>query len=91
MVPECERVFSAAKKIMPSEKNALGPKVIEACECLRRWWRTGMVLGRSPAYPPTPKVEIEAKVVTTYSPAMHIVKAYGSLQNAAVAILYLQV
>src|SRR2546423_2718555 len=35
MATECERVFSAAKRTLPPERNALGPKIIEACECLR--------------------------------------------------------
>ena len=65
MATECERVLSAAKRILTPERNALGSKVIEACECLRWWWRTGVVSGRSPACPPTPRAEIEAGVVTT--------------------------
>lgn len=35
MATECEGVFSAAKRILPPDRNALEPKVIEACECLR--------------------------------------------------------
>jgi hAT family C-terminal dimerisation region len=65
MATECERVFSAAKQTLSPERNALGPKVIEACECLRWWWRTGVVLGRPPASTMMPRDEIEARVVTT--------------------------
>jgi len=65
MATKCERVFSAAKMILPPEGNALGPMIIEACECLRWWWRTGVVSGASPACPLTPRAEIEARVVTT--------------------------
>jgi hypothetical protein len=64
MATECERVFSAAKRTLSPDRNALGPEVIEACECLRWWWRTGVVSGRSPACSPTPRAEIEAGVVT---------------------------
>lgn len=57
---ECERVFSAAKQILSSERNALGPRMIEACECLRWWWRTGVVVGKMPASAMIPRVEVEA-------------------------------
>jgi hypothetical protein len=39
MPTECERVFSAAKKTITPERNALSERVIEACECLKAWWR----------------------------------------------------
>ena len=50
MAAECERVFSAAKVILSPERNALSPKIIEACECLRWWWRTDVISGASPAF-----------------------------------------
>jgi hypothetical protein len=63
MATSASEPFGAAEKIMPPERDALEPKVIEACERLRWWWRTGVVSGKSPACPPTPRVEIEAGVV----------------------------
>jgi hypothetical protein len=44
MATQCERVFSAARRTLAPERNALGMKVIEACECLG-WWRNGVVSG----------------------------------------------
>ena len=35
MATQCERVFSAAKRTLTPERNALGTQIIEACECLR--------------------------------------------------------
>jgi hypothetical protein len=42
---ECERVFSAAKKTITPERNTLSNKVIEACECLKAWWRNKVISG----------------------------------------------
>jgi hypothetical protein len=64
MATECERVFSAAKQTLSPERNALGPKMIEACECLRWWWRTGVIGGKPPASAMIPRVEAEARVLT---------------------------
>jgi hypothetical protein len=64
MATECERVFSAAKQTISPERNALGPKTIEACECLRWWWRTGVVVGKPPVSAMAPRVEAEARIVT---------------------------
>src|SRR5277367_6026488 len=33
MATQCERVFSAAKRTLTPERNALGATIIEACEC----------------------------------------------------------
>lgn len=43
MSTECERVFSAAKKTITPERNALSERVIEACECLKAWWRNKVI------------------------------------------------
>jgi hAT family C-terminal dimerisation region len=43
MSTECERVFSAAKKMISPERNALSGRVIEACECLKAWWRNKVI------------------------------------------------
>ena len=40
MATQCERVFSAVKRTLTPERNALGLNILEACECLR-WWRHG--------------------------------------------------
>jgi hypothetical protein len=64
MATQCERVFSAAKRTLTSERSALGLKILEASECLRWWWRNGVVTGRLAAGPMTPRVQIEAQLVT---------------------------
>jgi hypothetical protein len=64
MATQCERVFSAARRTLTPERNALGPQIIEACECLRWWWRNGVVTGRASTCPMTPRVEIEAQITT---------------------------
>jgi hypothetical protein len=43
MSTECERVFFAAKKTITLERNALSDKIIEACECLKAWWRNKVI------------------------------------------------
>jgi hAT family C-terminal dimerisation region len=60
MATQCERVFSAARRTLTPERNALGLKTLEAYECLRWWWRNGVVTGRLTAGPMTPRVQIEA-------------------------------
>ena len=63
MATQCERVFSAARRTLTPERNALGLKVLEACECLRWWWRSGVISGKVAAVPNTPRSEIEAEFV----------------------------
>jgi hypothetical protein len=43
MSTECERVFSSAKKLITLERNQLGEDIIEACECLKAWWRNSLI------------------------------------------------
>jgi hypothetical protein len=43
MSTECERVFSSAKKLITPERNHLGEDIIEACECLKAWWRNSLI------------------------------------------------
>jgi hAT family C-terminal dimerisation region len=42
MSTECERVFSSAKKLITPERNQLEEDIIEACECLKAWWRNSL-------------------------------------------------
>jgi len=64
MATQCERVFSAARRTLTPERNALGMKVIEACECLRWWWRNGVVSGMPTVCPMTPRAVVEAQFIT---------------------------
>src|SRR5947199_8712524 len=43
MSAECERVFSSAKKLITPERNQLEEDIIEACECLKAWWRNSLI------------------------------------------------
>ena len=43
MLTECERVFSSAKRTITPERNALSERIIEACECLKAWWRNKVI------------------------------------------------
>src|SRR4030095_5704117 len=43
MSTECERVFSSAKKLLTPERNQLTEDIIEACECLKAWWKKGLI------------------------------------------------
>ena len=43
MSTEYERVFSSAKKPITPERNQLGEDIIEACECLKAWWRNSLI------------------------------------------------
>jgi hypothetical protein len=43
MSTKCERVFSAAKKMITPKRNALSERVIEACECLKAWRRKEVI------------------------------------------------
>ena len=46
------------------ERNALGPKIIEACECLRWWWRNGVLTGLPTVTPRPSRAEVEARTVS---------------------------
>jgi hAT family C-terminal dimerisation region len=65
MATQCERVFSAARRTLTPERNALGLKILEACECLRWWWRSGVVSGKVAVVPIASRVQIEAQIVAT--------------------------
>ena len=43
MSTECERVFSSTKKLITPERNALADDIIEACECLKAWWKNSLI------------------------------------------------
>jgi hypothetical protein len=43
MSTECERVFSSAKKLITPERDQLEEDIIEACECLKAWWRNSLI------------------------------------------------
>ena len=64
MATQCERVFSAARRTLTPEKNALGLKVLEACECLRWWWRNRVVTGAVTGCPIPLRAQIEAQLIT---------------------------
>jgi hypothetical protein len=36
---ECERMFSATKRFVPSERSRLKDNIIEAMSCLRHWYK----------------------------------------------------
>src|SRR5277367_4459868 len=38
-----ERVFSSAKKLLTPERKQLAEDIIEACECLKAWWKKGLI------------------------------------------------
>jgi hypothetical protein len=40
---ECERIFSSAKKLITPERNRLSDDIIEAIECLKAWWDSGVI------------------------------------------------
>jgi hAT family C-terminal dimerisation region len=42
MSTECERAFSSVKKLLTPERNALSMDIIEACECLKTWWKNDL-------------------------------------------------
>jgi len=64
MATQCERVFSAARRTLTPERNALGVKVLEACECLRWWWRTGVISGTPTVTQIPTRTQVEDQVVT---------------------------
>jgi hypothetical protein len=43
MSAECERVFSSEKNMITQERNSLAEDIIQACECLKWWWDTGVI------------------------------------------------
>jgi hypothetical protein len=43
MSTECERVFSNTKELIPPGRNHLEEDIIEACECLKEWWRNSLI------------------------------------------------
>ncbi|EXA30605.1 hypothetical protein FOVG_18025 [Fusarium oxysporum f. sp. pisi HDV247] len=48
MSSENERVFSAAKLTISSQRNALHWVTVEALQCLRNWARTGAISWAKP-------------------------------------------
>ena len=64
MATQCERVFSAARRTLTPEWNALGLKILEACECLKWWWRNGMMTGVVTGCPIVPRAQVEAHFIT---------------------------
>jgi len=59
MATQCERV-----RTLTPERNALGVKILEACECLRWWWRTGVISGTPPVTQIPTRTQVEDRVVT---------------------------
>src|SRR5436305_14192173 len=43
MSTECERAFNSIKKLITPERNQLEEDIIEACECLKTWWRNSLI------------------------------------------------
>ena len=64
MATQCERVFSAARRTLTPERNALGPKILKVYECLRWWWRNGVVMGPVTGCLIPPRAQIEAQLIT---------------------------
>jgi hypothetical protein len=65
MATQCERVFSAARRTLTPERNAVGLRVLEACGCLRWWWRNGVVTGTATGCLIPPRAQIEAQLTAT--------------------------
>jgi hypothetical protein len=40
---ECKRAFSSTKKLITPERNVLAEDIIEACECLKAWWKNSLI------------------------------------------------
>lgn len=40
MSAECERILSSTKLLITPQRTRLGEEIIEACECVRQWFRT---------------------------------------------------
>ena len=40
---ECKRVFSSAKKLITPKRNHFKEDIIEACECLKAWWKNSLI------------------------------------------------
>jgi hypothetical protein len=64
MATQCGRVFSAARRTLTPERNALGLKVLEACECLRWWWRNGVMTGTATGCLAPSRAQIEAQLIS---------------------------
>lgn len=47
MSSECERAFSAAKRMITDERYRLKYDVIEADQCVKSWFKHGLVDGRA--------------------------------------------
>ena len=60
MTTQCKRVFSAARRTLTPERNALGLKVLETGECLRLWWRNRVVTKTVIGPPIFHRAQIEA-------------------------------
>ena len=50
MAAECERVFSGAKLMISDRRRRLGPDIIQAVQCLRYWWRSGIISDKRSGY-----------------------------------------
>jgi hypothetical protein len=40
---DCERAFSSGRKLISPERNRLSDDIIEATECLKAWWDSGII------------------------------------------------
>jgi hypothetical protein len=40
---DCERTFSSGRKFVSPERNRLSDDIIEAVECLKAWWDSGII------------------------------------------------
>jgi hypothetical protein len=47
MSSECERVFSAAKRVITDDRYSLKPDIIEADLCLKNWFKHGLADGQA--------------------------------------------
>ena len=50
MAAEYERVFSRAKLLISDRRKHLTAPIIKACECLRYWWKTGIISAERKGY-----------------------------------------
>ena len=44
---KCERVFSAAKRVITDDRYSLKPNIIKADLCLKNWFKQGIADGRT--------------------------------------------
>lgn len=47
MSSECERAFSAAKRVITDDRYRLKPDIIKADLCLKNWFKQGLADGRA--------------------------------------------